>query len=170
MRKTFLVLCIVALALLGLNMLPERTATADSDFVIGDLSKIAEKLRVVPEEDGKYSLASILEALHAGVVSAYSRAVILEIDTSNSVSELKAEMSSIKQGAVGVSTTQLNDLTDWTERELNRLWSNLRQLENDVRPGGGSYLESRIQWLESSMRQTERELNDLWNQLNNCCR
>ena len=161
MRKTFLVLCIVALALLGLSTLPRMTATGDSDFAIGNLSKIAEELGVVPEEDGKYSLASILEALYASVESTNKRVSDLGTTTGYFISSLRSEMRSIKQ-------EPLNNMN--IESRFMNTESRLRQLENEVRPGGGSYLESRIQWLESSMRQTERELNDLWNQLNNCCR
>jgi peptidoglycan hydrolase CwlO-like protein len=164
MRKTFLVLCIVALVLLGLNVPSRRTATADSDFAVGDLSKIAEQLGVVPEETGKYSLASILEALYASVESTNKQASGLGTtitELSSSISSLRLQVRIIRQEALGVSLDQLNELADWTESELNRLWGSLQRIENEFGGHSGSYLESRLQWLESSIRQIERALQGI---------
>jgi|AntAceMinimDraft_16_1070373.scaffolds.fasta_scaffold70102_2 archaellum component FlaC len=198
MRKTFLVLCIVALALFGLSSLSRMTATADSDFAIGNLSKIAQGLGVAPEETGKYSLASILEALYASVEDTNKQVSDLGTKTtqlSSSISSLQVEVNNLKQGSVGVSSDQLNELADSTEQELNRLWANwnsvdntniesrLQQLENHLR--SGSYLDSQLQQMESRIQQIERtlqgisstgndyrlqqiewKLNDLQNQIN----
>jgi len=170
MRKTFLVLCIVALALLGLSALPRMTATADSDFAIGNLSKLAEDLGVLPEETGKYSLASILEALYASIENTNKQ--VSDLGTtitklSGSISSLQVEVHSIRQEAVGVSADQLDELADWTEHELNRLWDNwnsldnmniesrLWQIENQLRENSGSNLDSRLRQMESSIQQIE---------------
>jgi len=180
MRKTFLVLCIVALALLGLSALPRTTATADSDFAIGNLSKIAEDLGVVPEETGKYSLASILEALYASVENTNTNKQVSDLGTtitklSGSISSLQVEVNSIRQEAVGVSSDQLNKLADWTERELTRLWDELNGRNLDYQL---SRMESRIQQIEWTLQgvnsnrndyrlqQIEWKLNDLQNQIN----
>jgi len=198
MKKTFLVLCIVAVALLGLSALPRRTATADSEFAIGDLSKLAEDLGVVPEDTGRYSLTNILEALYIKFENANKQVSDLESTTTkinNTLSNLQVEVHSIRQGAVGVSSDQLNELADWTERELNRLWdklnsrnieSRLQQIEGQLRDQSGrnldyrlSQMELRIQQIEWTLQvikssnsndyrlqQIEWKLNDLQNQIN----
>jgi hypothetical protein len=151
MRKTFLVLCIVALALLGLSTLPRMTATGDSDFAIGNLSKIAEELGVVPEEDGKYSLASILEAFYVRSEKMDQLISLVVLDsiesTEKQISDLETTITQLRLiggGPAGVSSDRLNELANWTEHELDRLWDNWNRLD--------------------------RELNNLWNQINNCCR
>jgi len=178
MRKTFLVLCIVALALLELSALPRMTATADSEFAIGNLSKIAEDLGVLPEETGKYSLASILEALYASVENTNKQ--VSDLGTtitklSGSISSLQVEVHNIRQEAVEVSSGQLNELADWTERELTRLWDELNGRNLDYQL---SRMESRIQQIEWTLQgvnsnrndyrlqQIEWKLNDLQNQIN----
>ena len=173
MRKTFLVLCIAALALLGLSALPRITATADSDYAIGDLSKIAEELGVVPEETGKYSLTSILEALHASVENTNKQASDLGTTItklSSSISSLQVEINNLKQRSMGVSSDQLNKRADWTEAQVNSLWDTcnsfnrlnverrLLQIEGQSREHSGSNLDSRLQQIESRIQQIERSL------------
>jgi len=170
MRKTFLVLCIVALALLGLSALPRMIATADSDFVIGDLSKIAADLGVAPEETGKYSLASILEALYASVENTNKQVSDLETTISklsSSISSLQGEVNSLKQRSMGVSSDQLNKLADWTEAQLNNLWDTcnnfnrlnvehrLLQIEGQLRDSSGGNADSRLRQIESRIQQIE---------------
>jgi chromosome segregation ATPase len=157
------------------------TATADSEFAIGNLSKIAEDLGVLPEETGKYSLASILEALYASVENTNKQ--VSDLGTtitklSGSISSLQVEVHNIRQEAVGVSSGQLNELADWTERELNRLWDNwnrsdnrniesrLWQIENQLREDSGSNLDSRLRQMESRIQQIEWKLDDLQYQIN----
>ena len=173
MRKTFLVLCIAALALLGLSALPRITATADSDYAIGDLSKIAGELGVVPEETGKYSLTSILEALHASVENTNKQSSDLGTTItklSSSISSLQVEVHSIRQEFVGVSSDQLNELADWTRGELNRLWdkvnnrsveSRLQQIEAQLRDESGRNLDYRLSQMESRIQQIEWTLQGI---------
>jgi peptidoglycan hydrolase CwlO-like protein len=173
MKKTFLVLCIIALALLGLSALLRMTATADSDFAIGNLSKIAEELGVVPEEAGKYSLASILEALYASIENANKQASDLETTItklSSSISSLQVEVHSIRQEAVGVNSDRLNEFISWTERELNNLWgklnsfnveSRLQQIEGQLRDQSGRNLDYRLSQMESRIQQIEWTLQGI---------
>ncbi len=170
MRKTFLVLCIVALALLGFSALPRMTVTADSDFAIGNLSKIAEELGVEPEETGKYSLASILEALYASVETTNKQTSDLGTaitKLSSSISTLQVEINNLKQQSMGVSLDQLNKLADWTEAQVNSIWDTcnsfnrlnverrLLQLESQLREHSGSYLDTRLQQIESRIQKIE---------------
>ena len=176
MRKTFLVLCIVALVLLGLSALPRMTATADSDFAIGNLSKIAEDLGVVPEETGKYSLASILEALYASVENTNKQ--VSDLGTtitklSGSISSLQVEVNNLKQRSMGVSSDQLNNLADWTEAQLNSLWDTcnslnrlnverrLLQIEGQLRDSSGGNADSRLRQIEARIQQIEWTLQGL---------
>ena len=176
MKKTFLVLCIIALALLGLSALPRMTATADSDFAIGNLSKIAEELGVVPEETGKYSLASILEALYASVENTNEQASDLGTTItklSSSISSLQVEVNNLKQRSMGVSSDQLNNLADWTEAQLNSLWDTcnslnrlnverrLLQIEGQLRDSSGGNADSRLRQIESRIQQIEWTLQGL---------
>jgi len=170
MRKTFLVLCIAVLALLGLSALPRITATADSDYAIGDLSKIAEELGVVPEETGKYSLTSILEALHASVENTNKQASDLGTTItklSSSISSLQVEINNLKQRSMGVNSDQLNKLADWTEAQVNGLWdtcnstnrlnveSRLQQIEGQLRDTSGGNADSRLRQMESRIQRIE---------------
>jgi len=170
MRKTFLILCIVALALFGLSSLSRMTATADSDFAIGNLSKIAQDLGVAPEETGKYSLASILEALYASVENTNKQVSDLGTTVtklSGSISSLQVEVNSLKQGSVGVSSDQLDKLSSWTEAELNRLWDTcngfsrlnvegrLLQIEGQLRDNSGGNADSRLRQMESRIQRIE---------------
>jgi chromosome segregation ATPase len=172
MRKTFLVLCIVALALLGLNMLPERTATADSDFAIGNLSKIAEKLGVEPDEAGKYNLASILEAFyddHRHTRSVFSQA-ILSIESR--VGQLENEVPS---GSGSYNNTNIESRLRQLENEVrsasgSNLDFRLRQIEDQLRNSSGRDLDYQLRQMESRIQQIEWELDNLQNQINNCCR
>jgi len=182
MRKIFLVFCIVALALLGFSTPLRMTATADSEFTIGNLSKVAKDLGVLPEETGKYSLADILEALYASVENANKqisdiRTTITKLSTS--ISSLQLEVHNIRQRALGVSSDQLNELADWTEHELNKLWDNWNRLNNEniesrlqriewtLQGLNAGANDSRLQQIESSIQQMQWTLNDLQNQINN---
>lgn len=170
MKKAFLVLCIVAVGLLGLNMLPGRTATADSEFVIGDLSKLAQDLEIVPEDNGGYSLADILEAFYTKVENANKQISALEstvTEINNILSNLQVEVHNIRQGAVGVSVDQLNNLGDWTEGELHKLWdklnssnveSRLQRIEGALRSQSGGNFDSRLYDIERHLQQIEYKL------------
>lgn len=175
MRKTFLVLCIVALILLGLNAVPGGTATADSDFAIGNLSNIAKELGVTPGENGKYNLVSILEALYASVENTNKQVSDLETRITklgDFISSLQVEVSNIRQAPTQVTSDQLNKLAEWTERELNRLWDNwndldnlniesrLRQIENQLRQNSGSSLDTRLRQMESRIQRIEWTLQE----------
>lgn len=122
MKKVFVILCIVVVGLLGLNMLPERAATADSEFMIGDLSKLAQQLNVEPGDDGKYTLASILEALWGSLeAKVHNLDTKLSYRVSHSTgSELSGRIDSLQDWAW--------EHVDWANRELNRLWDAINDL------------------------------------------
>jgi len=181
MKKAFLVLCIVGIVLLGLTMLPGRIATADSELVSGDLSKLAKDLGIVPEDTGRYSLADILEAFYVQVQNTNTQVSILQLtvtEIGDTVSNLQTEVHTIRQGAVGVSLDQLNELANWTEREVTKLWNNWNRLDNVSIERRLQQMESRIQQIEWTLQginansndyrlqQIEWKLNDLQNQIN----
>ncbi|MCK4393106.1 hypothetical protein KAX17_09395 [Candidatus Bipolaricaulota bacterium] len=176
MKKAFLVLFIVGVGLLGLNMLPGRTATADSELVSGDLSKLAKDLGVVPEDTGRYSLADILEAFYVQVENTNTQVSALQSTVTkigDTVSNLQAEVHTIRQGAVGVSLDQLNELASWTEREVTKLWNNwnrldnlnierrLQQIEGELRDQSGRNLDYRLSRMESRIQQIEWTLQGI---------
>lgn len=166
MKKVFVILCIVVVGLLGLNMLPERAATADSEFVIGDLSKLTELLNVEPEADGRYSLVSVLEGLYSKIEDVDKRVSVLGL----TISDLQTKLSYLGSGTTADS--RVDSLTDWTEHELNKLWNELNELarwaENRLRAieyGSGSILDSRLQWLENRVERIGDEINRLWSRV-----
>jgi chromosome segregation ATPase len=195
MRKTFLVLCIVALALLGLNMLPERTATADSSLAIGNLSTIAEELGVEPDEAGKYNLASILEAFyddHRTTRSLFSR-FLLSMDSrvtqleneapsgsgsynnTNLESRVRQLENEVRSGSGSYNNTNLESRVQQLENEVraasgSNLDFRLRQIEDQLRNSSGRDLDYQLRQMESRIQQIEWALNNLQNQINNCCR
>ena len=176
MKKAFLVLCIVGVGLLVLNMLPGRTATADSELVSGDLSKLAKDLGVVPEDTGRYSLADILEAFYVQVENTNTQVSTLQATVTkigDTVSNPQAEVHTIRQGAVGVSLDQLNELANWTEREVTRLSNNwngvgdtgierrLRQIEGQLRDQSGRNLDYQLSQMGSRIQQLEWALQGI---------
>lgn len=199
MKKVFLIGCIVAIAVLGLGTLPQRTATADSEFVIGDLSKLAQELEIVPEDNGRYTLADILEAFYAKIENNNKRLAVLESkasEMSSTLYNLQIEVRNIRQEDSGISSDQLNDLAEWTEDELNKVWNYLNgrnienrllRIERQLQDSSGhnldyqlSQMDSRILQIEWTLQeikssasndyrldQIEWKLNDLQNQIDN---
>lgn len=175
MKKVFVVLCIVVVGLLGLNMLPERAATADSEFMIGDLSKLAQQLNVEPGDDGKYTLASILESLCLKIDEVDERLSTLESAVATTTKDINTHISNLEtkiangssfstwselQSRVDALETWATDMK-WTEEELigkvNELidWANnLRWTNTDAQ-----WIKDRLGWVENRLEQIERDLS-----------
>jgi hypothetical protein len=143
-RPTVRILVALLLGVGGIGMMVARAGLADSASELGDLSAVAASLGVEPDAGGKYTAASVLEAL-ATRLSALEQSHA----TASEIAALAGRTSALERSLAMEYASRIDAL----ERQLGDLVSQLEHL------GGSTSLQRFVAQLQKDIRDLQCELS-----------